>query len=459
MPDAGVPSTMLAPVSIPLLQLSPVGGDLVGLLIATGLGAALGATGLRWWYRRWLAARVETLQRRLVARLDEAQRPRETVSLHEPLVGLRAQIEQLLQASEEQRRLAEAERDHLHQILQHLSDGIVTIDAHGTVRFVNTAACSLLSTTRERALSRPAPEVLRDYELHELVRAAGEGATPPSRFVELGRPRRTVQALASSQLGPSGRTVTLILRDITELRRTETIRRDFVANVSHDLRTPLAGLQALVETLLDGALEDRAVARDFLHRIAVEVDHLARLVEQLLQLTRAEAGQLPLHPRPTDLAALIDRELARFEPRAHAKQLELIRNVSPELPSVVCDPERIGQVLANLLDNAIKFTPPGGRITVHAEATSDGVRVAVSDTGPGIPSDDLDRVFERFYKGDRSRSAMGSGLGLAIVKHLVQLHGGTVWAESPPRAGATVGFAIPLDFTAGSQLRHTESLS
>jgi len=450
---------MLAATSIPLVQLWPVTGDLLGLLIAAGLGAVLGVTGLRSWYRRWLAARIELLRQRLVTRLDEAQISREAVPLPEPLVRLHAQIEQLLRASEERRRIAEAERDHLHQILQHLSDGIVTIDAHGTVQFVNTAACSLLSTTRARALGRPATEVLRDYELDELVRAAGEGATPPSRFVELGRPRRTVQALASSRLDPSGRTVILILRDITELRRTETIRRDFVANVSHDLRTPLAGLQALIETLLDGALDDPAVARDFLHRIAAEVDHLTRLVEQLLQLTRAEAGQLTLHPHPTDLAELIDRELARFEPRAHAKQLELARNVSPDLPLVVCDPERIGQVLANLLDNAIKFTPPGGRITLHAEATPDQVRVAISDTGPGIPSEDLDRVFERFYKGDRSRSATGSGLGLAIVKHLVQLHGGTVWAESPPRAGATVGFTIPLDFTAVSQGPRSESLS
>jgi two-component system phosphate regulon sensor histidine kinase PhoR len=447
-----MPSSM--PASIPILfpDLSPVAGDLLTLSLVAALGMAVAALVLRWWYRRQLGARVQALQRQLAVHHAEAQALREPVALPDPLERLRAQLDEALRVSGEQRRLAEAEREQLHRILEHLSDGIVIIDAQGKVKLLNRVAHELLGTARSRAIDRPYPEVLRDYELDELVRAAAAGAaSPPSRFVELGHPRRTVQALASSLPGPSGPLVTLILRDITELRRTEAIRRDFIANVSHDLRTPLAGLQALVETLLDGALEDPVVARDFLNRIAAEVDHLTRLVTQLLELTRAEAGQLPLHRVPTDLAALIAQALARFEPRARAKELELETRLPSALPTIVCDPERIGQVLSNLLDNAIKFTPPGGRITVSVEATENAVRVAVSDTGPGIPSDDLDRIFERFYKGDRSRSASGSGLGLAIVKHLVQLHGGTVWAESPPRSGATIGFTLPLNFTSASQ--------
>ncbi len=447
-----MPLSVLLSVLILLATFWLAAGDLLAVLLAAALGAAVAALVLRWRYRRQLVGRVQTLQRQLAAHHAEAWALREPVSLPDPLDGLRTQLDEALRASSEQRRLAEAEREQLHRILEHLSDGIVIIDAQGKVKLLNRAAQELLSTGRGRAIGRSYPEVLRDYELDELVRTSAAGATsPPSRFVELGHPRRTVQALASSLPGPSGPMVTLILRDITELRRTEAIRRDFIANVSHDLRTPLAGLQALVETLLDGALEDPTVARDFLNRIATEVDHLTRLVTQLLELTRAEAGQLHLHRMPTDLAALIEQVLARFEPRARAKGLELEPRLPSALPPIVCDPERIGQVLSNLLDNAIKFTPPGGHITVSLEATENAVRVAVSDTGPGIPSDDLDRIFERFYKADRSRSASGSGLGLAIVKHLIQLHGGTVWAESPPRSGATIGFTLPLNFTSASQ--------
>ena len=447
-----MPSPLLLSAPMLLPEFAPAAGGILALALAAALGALVAVLAMRWSARRELAARVQALQRQLAAHHAEVRPLREPVSLPDPLEGLRAQLDEALRVSGEQRRLAEAERERLHRILEHLSDGIVIIDAEGKVRLLNRAAQELLGTGRSRAIGRPYPEVLRDYELDELIRAAAAGVTsPPSRFVELGRPRRTVQALASSLPGPSGPMVTLILRDITELRRTEAIRRDFIANVSHDLRTPLAGLQALVETLLDGALDDPAVARDFLNRIATEVDHLTRLVTQLLELSRAEAGQLPLHRVPTDLSALIQQALARFEPRARAKELELETNLPAELPVVSCDPERIGQVLSNLLDNAIKFTPPGGRITVSAEATATEVRVAVSDTGPGIPSDDLDRIFERFYKGDRSRSASGSGLGLAIVKHLVQLHGGTVWAASPPRSGATIGFSLPVDFTSASQ--------
>jgi two-component system phosphate regulon sensor histidine kinase PhoR len=182
-----------------------------------------------------------------------------------------------------------------------------------------------------------------------------------------------------------------------------------------------------------------------LRRIAVEVEHMTRLVNQLLELTKAESGQLQLARVPTDLAELARATLRRFEPRAASKGIALTVQVAPELPPVACDPERIGQVLANLLDNALKFTPAGGQITVEIAAASGEAIVRVRDTGPGIPADELDRVFERFFKGDRARSGGGSGLGLAIVKHLVQLHGGRVWAESPPGGGAIVGFALPLE--------------
>jgi len=416
------------------------------LFLATALAFAAGALVALFWQRHRFGAEL----RRMLAQL---RREHPAIGpLQRPLLDARSLdafrflLDDALRFLERELEQASARQSQLAALFDHLSDGVVLVDPDGQVVSLNRAARELLPGGRSEALGRPYAEVLRDYELNELVARALAGAAPTTgRFVDLGRPRRSIQAQVSVLQGADRPLVTLVLRDITELRRTETIRRDFVANVSHDLRTPLAALQALVETLLDGALADPAVAEDFLRRIAVEVEHMTRLVSQLLELTKAESGQLQLARAPTDLAELARATLRRFEPRAASKGIALTVQVAPELPPVACDPERIGQVLANLLDNALKFTPGGGQITVEIAADSGEAIVRVRDTGPGIPADELDRVFERFFKGDRARSGGGSGLGLAIVKHLVQLHGGRVWAESPPGGGAIVGFALPLE--------------
>jgi len=416
------------------------------LVLATVLAFAAGALVALLWQRHRSGAELSRM-------LAQLRRAHPTVGpLQRPLLdgqsmeSLRFLLDDALRFLERELEQASARQSQLAALFDHLSDGVVLVDPDGHVVSLNRAARELLPGGRSEALGRPYAEVLRDYELNELVAGALAGTAPTTgRFVELGRPRRSVQAQVSILQGADRPLVTLVLRDITELRRTETIRRDFVANVSHDLRTPLAALQALVETLLDGALADQAVAEDFLRRIAVEVEHMTRLVNQLLELTKAESGQLQLARVPTDLAELARATLRRFEPRAASKGIALTVQAAPDLPPVACDPERIGQVLANLLDNALKFTPAGGTITVEVTAEAREAIVRVRDTGPGIPADELDRVFERFFKGDRARSGGGSGLGLAIVKHLVQSHGGRVWAESPPGGGAIVGFALPLE--------------
>jgi len=415
------------------------------LLLAAGIGMLAGALVVWAWQRR-------SLHDRLATALDRLRHEHPSVApLQRPLLGddaLEAVLSQLgesLRYLERELEQAQARQQQLAALFDHLSDGVVLIDPDGRVVGLNRAARNLLAGARDSAVGRPYPEVVRDYELNELVARGLAGAEPPAgRFVELGRPRRSVQAQASVLHGAEQPLVTLVLRDITELRRTETIRRDFVANVSHDLRTPLAALQALVDTLLDGALADRTVAEDFLRRIATEVEHLTRLVNQLLELTKAESGQLQLARVPTDLVMLARATLERFRPRADAKRIRLELVADDRLPLVPCDPDRIVQVLANVLDNALKFTPEGGSVRLELTRDDDAVRVCVRDTGPGIPSDEIDRVFERFYKGDRARSSAGSGLGLAIVKHLVQLHGGRVWAENAPEGGAVVGFSLPL---------------
>ena len=364
------------------------------------------------------------------------------------LAELAAAFNEMTGELRDQVQAIDFERARLEAVLEHLNDGILIVNPRGAVTLINRAAEGLLAVDRQRALIRTYAEVVRDHELVGLIRNCHRIYDPelplPSRFIELGRPRRAVQAFAYPISQGDNQLVIVILRDITELRKTETVRRDFVANVSHDLRTPIASLKALVDTLLAGALEDETVARDFLSRMEVEVDDLARLVEELLELSRAESRRIELHQIPADIGNLLRRVAARLRPHAEPKMITLQISVPDDLPRGFIDPERIEQVLVNLLHNAIKFSPESSEIRLAARQDEDDIEISVSDSGPGIPPDELDRVFERFYKTEKSRSDTGSGLGLAIARHLVQLHGGRIWAESEPRGGTSFRLTIPI---------------
>jgi signal transduction histidine kinase len=284
--------------------------------------------------------------------------------------------------------------------------------------------------------------------------------------------RRLVHAIETDQIGPESlrhlagdappeitalleglhltqarlrRTLAELEHDRAELRKAEAARRDFVANVSHELRTPVAALKALVETLEAGAMEDPVHGPDFLRRMHVEVDGLAHLVGDLLDLARLEAGRLELQPMPVSAQELAHEAVERVRPHAERLGLQLVLDGEPATDLLVqADPRRIGQVLSNLLANAVKFTPAGGRIQVGARAAGEGVEFWVADSGAGLDPNQLTRVFERFYKTDPSRAGEGTGLGLAISKHLVQAHGGRIWADSAgPGRGATFHFMLP----------------
>ncbi len=341
----------------------------------------------------------------------------------------------------------ELERRRLDSVVEHLGDGILIVDDEDKVALMNLAAEKLLGVHRSYAIGRTYAQVLRDYELAAVVREGRSSnqlsAAPATHVIEMGRPKRAVQAFSYPIPSDSAPLVLVVLRDITEFRRTEAVRRDFVANVSHDLRTPIASMKALAETLLDGALEDETVAREFLSRMQVEVDDLARLVEELLQLSRAEAGQIDLHVGPGNLEAVTRRVADRMQAQANLKRIDIVLESEPDLPWAVFDSDRVEQVLVNLVHNAIKFSPAAGAIHIGCHVDAGEVIVSVEDSGPGLDPEDLDRVFERFYKADRSRSASGSGLGLAIAKHMIQLHGGRIWAESDYGRGATFSFALP----------------
>jgi two-component system phosphate regulon sensor histidine kinase PhoR len=234
----------------------------------------------------------------------------------------------------------------------------------------------------------------------------------------------------------------VILQDLTRVRRLETVRRDFISNISHELRTPLAGLKSLVDTLRGGAIKDRPAAKRFLKRMDAEVDALTQMVEELLELSRIESGQAPLRLAPVPVSEVVVPPVDRLRPQAERGGLDLTVLLPPELPMVLADADRARLVLTNLVHNAVKFTPPGGQVTVAARPDGEEVILSVQDTGVGIPADDLPRIFERFYKADRARSGGGTGLGLAIAKHIVQGHGGRIWVESVEGEGSSFYFTL-----------------
>jgi two-component system phosphate regulon sensor histidine kinase PhoR len=335
------------------------------------------------------------------------------------------------------------ERSRLTTVLDNMADGVLITDDKGHVRLINPAAIRLLDTTEEHALERSFAQVVRHYQLIELWKHCRETSEEQIEVVELSLQGPFLQAIATPLQEAEPRAYLIILQDLTRVRQLETVRRDFISNISHELRTPLASLRAVADTLRDGALEDPPAARRFLDRMDTEVDALTQMVEELLELSRIESGQVPFRLEPVAVADVVLPSVERLRPQAERAVLRLAVDLPSDLPLVWADAERIQQVVTNLVHNAIKFTPSGGEVTISAAAGEGEVVVSVHDTGVGIPANDLPRIFERFYKADHARSGGGTGLGLAIAKHIVQGHGGRIWAESIEGRGSTFYFSLP----------------
>jgi two-component system phosphate regulon sensor histidine kinase PhoR len=221
------------------------------------------------------------------------------------------------------------------------------------------------------------------------------------------------------------------------------MRRDMVGNISHELRTPIASIKAMVETLQNAAIDDKEASRDFLSRIEGEADRLTQMVAELTQLSRIETGRAELRMESVNLNTLIDDVLVEISPLVEKQQIALFKELATDLPSIQADKDRIRQTIINLVHNAIKFNKPAGRVTISTGYDSKSVTVNVADTGIGISKEDLPHVFERFYKADKARTGGGSGLGLAIAKHTVQAHSGDIHAQSEEGKGSTFTFSLP----------------
>jgi two-component system phosphate regulon sensor histidine kinase PhoR len=418
------------------------------VLLVVGL-ALVAATVIAVGLALWIAGYVTGPLRRLTTVADEVARGTPPTALgvsHDGEIGRLAEaFNQMADQLKAQMLSLAHERDVLASVLTNMTDGIVVVGQGGAVIIANEAARRLLDMVE-------APEGLslaRAVRDHEICAALDEALAHGTRRTEVRRAGHSARhlrvAAAPLREGTGG---LLVLRDVTEERRVENLRRDFVANVSHELRTPIAALKALVETLEEGALDDPPAARDFLRRIHMEVDGLAQLVAELLELSRVESGRAQLKLEAVEPDELVRSAVERLQPQAERVDIRLTWDATDDLAPVLADRARVEHVLLALVHNAIKFTPPGGKI--QAAVRSDGAfaHFTVTDTGTGIPEEDLPRIFERFYKVDRARAAVGTGLGLAIAKHVVQALGGEIWAESALDRGTTVHFTLP---TAGGE--------
>lgn len=436
----------IARVALPLVRVESNVTQLQGALLTATLVAAVAAIVVAIIIANQTARSIRRLTqvaRRMAdgdldARLYQA--PRDdlgdlTRAFNHMADQLRDQVNDL---ADEQRRLK--------AILDNMADGVLITDGAGLVSLINPAAARLLEVKEKTAIGHSFAEVARHHELIEMWQRGCNSDQEQETAVDLSRQGIFIQMIVTPLQLAGQQGCLVILQDLTRIRRLETVRRDFISNISHELRTPLASLKALVETIRDSALDDPPAARRFLDRAELEVDALTQMVVELLELARIESGMVPLRLQATALVDIIEPPIERLLPQAERNGLNLQVDLPDDAPLVLSDLDRIQQVVGNLVHNAIKFTPQGGDISVTAKVDENKsyVIVSVADTGVGIPAAELSRIFERFYKADRARSGGGTGLGLAISRHLVQAHGGKIWAKSKEGKGSTFYFTLPL---------------
>ncbi|MDG3004075.1 sensor histidine kinase [Paludisphaera mucosa] len=348
----------------------------------------------------------------------------------------------------------EADRQQLRVVLGAMAEAVLAVDPRRRLLFANASADALFGLDGS-SVGRLMPELIRSPQVQEAVESTFRAAHPDAYLAELTlagreglRASSRILAVRGSPLPgkpPAG--AVLVFHDVTDLRRLERMRQDFVANASHELKTPLASIKAYAETLLDWALEDPAVNRRFVERIDEQADRLDSLIHDMLSLARLEANQDVFRHDPLGLAAVLGRCVEAHRDRAESGDLTLEFDVDAldAGATILADEEAVRQIFDNLIDNAIKYTPPGGRVGVVGSASAAEIVVAVSDTGLGIPREEQARIFERFYRVDkaRSRELGGTGLGLAIVKHLVSSLQGRVEVTSRLGAGSTFTVRLP----------------
>jgi two-component system, OmpR family, phosphate regulon sensor histidine kinase PhoR len=414
---------------------------LLAAVLSLGLAALLG-----WTVARGPARRLEEMARvashfaagQMGARAEPGGDDETTV--------LARSLNRMADELEERLILQERERSQLRTVLDGMVEGVVLTDPTGRILVANDAFRKIFDATLPVEGRRPL-ETARVPALQEAIEFALEADEPVTREIALGGAQEKVIQASLASIKERGATVgaVAVFHDVTELKRLEKVRQEFVANVSHELRTPLTAIKGYAETLRDGGLRDPATAAEFVRVIHRHAERLRALIEDLLDLAAVEQGEARLRPAAVRVRAAVTQVETLVRPAAEARRQTFGIDLPGDLPEILADRDRLAQVLTNLLDNAVKFTPEGGRVSLTARAEDGMVVLAVSDNGVGIPPADLPRVFERFYRVGRSRDRRegGTGLGLAIAKHLTQAMGGTIDVESAQGSGTTFRVTLP----------------
>jgi two-component system, OmpR family, phosphate regulon sensor histidine kinase PhoR len=370
--------------------------------------------------------------------LQRAAAGDELADLADAVGGMVAQLGQTIHTLTDERNRSAA-------ILGSMVEGVAVVGGDERILYCNQAFEQILELPQGSSQGKKLVEGLRQADLVTAVRQVLPGGDEVTGEVEVGTVRRrSFSVTAAPVRAAEASSAVLVLHDITELRRLERVRRDFVANVSHEFKTPLTAIQGFAETLLGGALDDKANRKRFVEIIREHARRLARLTDDLLKLSRIEAGRLDLESRPVSVAGLVNGCVETARLKAESRGLTIAVELPEGLPPVRGDAVQLDEVLQNLIDNALQYTPSGGRIDVTAYSNGHEVIFTVADTGIGIPESDLERIFERFYRVDaaRSREAGGTGLGLSIARHIVDAHGGRIWVESAVGQGSRFRFSI-----------------
>lgn len=337
------------------------------------------------------------------------------------------------------------QKERLERLVDRLIDGIIIVNRDGKINLINQTAKSMFTIENEVNPSDDFIKAMQNYQLVELwQKTLLSGEDESAEIENLGQSKYYL-GLTTYLGAKEERTVLILIQDQTKPRQLEEMRQTFVGNVSHELRTPLASMKALAETLQECISTDPENAKRFLELMDIEIDKLTQMVMELLELSRIESGRVEMRKTRVNVIDLLRPPVERMCHQAERSKIVLKVMDPGSLPTIHADPERVEQVLINLIHNAIKHTPPGGTITISAEIRGKDVLIKVADTGEGISEKDLPRIFERFYKTDKARASGGTGLGLSIAKHIIEAHHGKIWVESTPGKGATFFITLPTE--------------
>ena len=437
------PSIAFVRVALPLASIrQQLASTLVTTLVALGI-ALLSAIAIAWLFSSRIGQRVRAIAA-VATRYRSGDLTPARLDFGEDELGAVARaLDNSVQVVG--RQLAEQARDRsrMEAILAGMIEGVIVVDPQGRLQLVNEAAKRMLKLDEHPPIGHHYLESIRHPAIAEIVGAALAGRTSEAQMSPPRDATRTIMARAAAAAGGSEHGAVLVLHDITELRRADQIRRDFVANVSHELRTPLTAIRGYVEALSEGDASPED-SRRFLDIIERHTERMERLVKDLLRLARLDAGQETLDIISCDVRNLITAVVTELASALEQRHQRVDVSVSPGAESLRADPTKLHDVLRNLVANAITYAPERTTIRVETAARNGSITLSVSDEGPGIPEEDLSRVFERFYRVDKSRARDpgGTGLGLAIVKHLIELHKGEVRAENRPEGGARVSVTL-----------------